>query len=165
VKGQAPRKRCVKGESSSAVAEQWKGVLTRAVEMPSLPSVSECTVEVLLALAEKKLWIALTSVPWLIQYVAGEKTLGGVAPIPAPAEDRANHSGIRWNFRDNTWQARCRRPDGTWATKTKSVHSRTTKATDPLFNCDFEVAKKRVYEELESWMLAERAAIGEPARG
>ena len=130
-----------------------------------LPSVADSTVEVLVALAEKKLWIALTSVPWLIQYVAEEKASGGVEPIPEPVQDRTHQSGIRWNFRDNTWQARCRRPDGTWATKTRSVQSRTTKATDPLFKCDFEVAKKRVYEELEAWMLAERAAVGEPARG
>ena len=165
VKGQAPRKRGVKASPASAMAEQAQGRVARAVDMPSQPAVSDCSVEVLVALEDKKLWIALTSLPWLVQYVAQEKASGGVAPVAAAAEDRSNHSGIRWNFRDNTWQARCRRADGTWATKTKSVHGRTTKEKDALFNCDFEVAKKRVYEELEAWMLVERAAAGGPPRG
>ena len=165
VKGQAPRKRGVKCGTASAVAEQSQDPVARTVAMPSQPAAADCTVEVLVALADKKLWLALTCLPWLIQYVAAEKASGGVAPVVEVGEDRSNNSGIRWNFRDNTWQARCRRSDGTWATKTKTVHGRTTKATDALFNCDFEVAKKRVYQELEAWMLLERAAAGESPRG
>ena len=73
-------------------------------------------------------------------------------------EDAAKNTGVRWNFRDNTWQARCRRADGTWATNTKGVRRRITCEKDPLFKYDFETAKKLVYEELETWMASEREA-------
>jgi hypothetical protein len=76
--------------------------------------------------------------------------------VAVAAEDSAKNSGVRWNFRDSTWQARCRRPDGTWLTKTKSVHARIASERDPLINCDFEIAKKTVYDELDEWMNSEQ---------
>jgi hypothetical protein len=109
-------------------------------------------VQVQVAYGDKKLYIALQSLPWLIQYIAEEKASGGVAPVPLLGEDPNKKSGIRWNHRDNTWQARMRRSDGTWSTKTKSVHARMETEGDALFGADYEVAKKVVYDELEQWM-------------
>jgi hypothetical protein len=152
VKGPGPRKRCAKSASASTVVEHTDPDVTRLLEMPGTPSVTTPTVQVQVAYGDKKLYIALQSLPWLIQYIAEEKASGGVAPVPLLGEDPNKKSGIRWNHRDNTWQARMRRSDGTWSTKTKSVHARMESEGDPLFGADYEVAKKVVYDELEPWM-------------
>ena len=152
VKGPGPRKRSTKSVSASTVVEHTDPEVTRSLEMPGTPSVTTPTVQVQVAYGDKKLYIALQSLPWLIQYIAEEKASGGVAPVAHLGEDPNKKSGIRWNHRDNTWQARMRRSDGTWSTKTKSVHARMETEGDALFGADYEVAKKVVYDELEQWM-------------
>ena len=130
------------------------------LEMQSLPDVSNSPVRVCVAVAEKKLWIALPDIPWLVQYIAQEKATGGVAPVIPETEDQGKSGAIRWNFRDNTWQARCRRADGSFATNTKGVHKRLALEGDALFKCNFQEAKQAVYEELEAWVRSQSADEG-----
>jgi hypothetical protein len=156
VKGPGPRKRCTKASPASVTTEKVAPDVVRLLDMPGQPDSPQPLVQVRVAYGDKKLYIALDSVPWLLQYIALEKASGGVAPVPAASDESSKKNGIRWNFRDNVWQARCRRPDGTWSTKTKGVHARIACETDPLFKCDFEIAKKAVYDELQVWMNAER---------
>jgi hypothetical protein len=152
VKGQGPRTRARKKESAPALAEKVDPPMIGTLEMQSLPDATLSPVHVCVTWADKKLWIALPHIPWLVQYVAAEKATGGVAPVIPETEDQGKSGAIRWNFRDNTWQARCRRADGSWVTNTKGVHKRIALEGDPLFQCNFQAAKQAVYEELEKWV-------------
>ena len=157
VKGPGPRKRCAKGASASTLVEHTDPDVARLLEMPGKPSVTKPTVQVQAAYGDKKLYIALQSLPWLIQYIAEEKASGGVAPVALRGDDHNEKSGVHWNARDNVWQARFRRDDGSWSTKTKSVHARMKCESDPLFGVDYEVAKKVVYDELDKWLNTQKA--------
>ena len=54
VKVRGRRKRDGQASPASAMAEQAPGRVARPVDMPSQPAVSDCTVEVLVALEENK---------------------------------------------------------------------------------------------------------------
>ena len=127
------------------------------LEMQSLPDATLSPVPVCVAWADKESWIALPDIPWLVQYAATEKATGGVVPVIPETEDHGKSGAIRWNFRDNTWQARCRRADGSWVTNTKGVHKRIALEGDPLFQSKFQAAKQAVYEELEKWVRSHSA--------
>ena len=104
--------------------------------------------------SQKRLWLDLDFLPWLVHYVKDEKASGGVQPVESEegSPKLAGTSRIYWNFRDGGWIARALTPTGVWLRTTRGV-ARKQKSE----GIDFQLAKQLIYEDLEEWVKAVRA--------
>ena len=145
-----PRKRSTK--NTPAVA----GVATcKVVEVQEQPSPRSKKRLVYAALDKnRRLWLDVHALPWLIQYIKEEKASGGLDPVEDAPSSIVVERRIYWNFRDNNWIARAQAVDGTWLQATRGI-KRKQKASQ----LDFEEAKKAAFGELEDWVA--KVAAGE----
>ena len=121
------------------------------VQVPESATARGKNISVFAALDERRrLWLHVDSLRWLIQYIRDEKENGGVAPVEeAPAVAEEPEPRIYWNFRDDSWTARAQAKDGKWVRTSRGVKRRRKDGIE-----DFQLAKQRVYEELEKWVDA-----------
>ena len=142
-KGPAPPRQRNK-KSTPAVAGT---VICKVVEVPEQPTPRSKKISVCAALdGQRRLWLEVGALPWLIAYVKEEKANGGLAPVEDDSPARPL-SRIYWNFRDNNWQARAQSVDGTWLQISRGV-----KRKQSTLRLDFEEAKAAAFSEVSEWV-------------
>ena len=150
----APRPSRERKKKTTAVAVPE---LCKIVEVREQPKPGSSTTSVFAALdKQRRLWLHVDSLSWLVEYIRQEKELGGVDPV-AEDTDEPQVPRIYWNFRDSNWIARAQAIDGTWLQTSRGV-----KRKQRAEQLDFVETKKAVYSELEEWMA--RVAAGEITR-
>ena len=110
-----------------------------------------------------KLLLAVSSVPWLIKYLAQELEDGGVAveeeasAVADEAAAAASPGTIFWDFRDSAWVARAKRPSGTgegYVSRRVAIARRMLTPGDSLYGLTRTDAKAVAFEELRLWREA-----------
>ena len=99
----------------------------------------------------------MSSVPWLIKYLAQELEDGGVAveeEASAAADVEAAQPKIFWAFRDNRWTARVKTPAGEKLENSICINRRMRTPGDRLHSRSRPEAKAAAFEELRCWREA-----------
>ena len=142
-----PRKRKVK---SSVVTELPSSTteICKRVQVPSLPRPHAKQITVAVALdKQRRLWVHVDSLPWLLQFIKEEKEAGGVEPVESSSVDEWQSSRIYWNFRDASWIARAKTVDGCWLQASRGI-----KRKHKLEQMSFQEAKAEACAQLEDWV-------------
>ena len=151
IKGQKPGRDRKKKSTAVAGPE-----ICKQLDMPAMPHSRASNVPVHAALdKQRRLWLDITALPWLIRFIKQEKEEGGVAPVEdalattaaAIAEDSKQTSRIYWNFRDDNWIARAQAVDGSWLQTSRGV-----KRKHKAGSMDFAKAKHAAFCDLEEWV-------------
>ena len=138
-----------------ALAGAGMGVPVVVRMRPTASAGAEKLVNVNVVLRGQRLLLGVSSVPWLVKYLAQELEDGGVAvEEEASAAADASAGTIYWDFRDSAWVARAKTPGGENVTKRTSIHRRMTTPGDSLCGLSRTDAKAAAHEELRSWREA-----------
>ncbi len=125
--------------------------------------------DLLLAWADRKLWIPVAEIPWLAEALSTEVKNGGVPPIAAsasavaeepgdnveeevatPKHARTSVSGIYWAFRDEAYICKVRTPEGVVETCRKGLKRRQLPGKD-LYGMERAQAQDILYKETVEW--------------
>ena len=142
----APRPRRVRKQKATAVAV---ADICKRVEVRERPDPGSRRVHVHVALdKQRRLWVHVDDLPWLVNYIREEKESGGLDPVD---EAQPEHTAPRiyWNFRDCNWIARAQAVNGQWLQTTRGVKGKQKRT-----GLDFPEAKQAAYFELEEWLAS-----------
>ena len=156
------RRRAKPEEEAHGVASPEKSLAGAGMGVPVVvrmrPTASagaEKLVNVSVVLRGQRLLLALSSVPWLVKYLAQELEDGGVAvEEEASAAADAGAGTIFWDFRDDAWVAKVRRDGGDYVTKRAAIKSRMRTPGDRLHGMTRSDAKAAAHEEVCVWREA-----------
>ena len=158
-------------EESHGVASPEKTLKAAATAVPVVlrmrPTASagaEKLEDVSVVLRGKTLLLGVSSVPWLIKYLAQELQDGGVAveEEASAAADVATGT-IFWDFRDNAWVAKVKTPDGEYVSKRTGICRRMRTPGDRLYGLSRSDAKAAAHEELSAGREAALQGLLAPA--
>jgi len=104
---------------------------------------------------EGKRWlIDVEALTWLVNHLAKEVELGGVAKVKGSTPEKASRTSVvRWCMANNLWRATCLDHNGERQNTSLAVHRRRCSGGD-LREHTWEAARAKVYEEALDWILA-----------
>ena len=103
----------------------------------------------------KAMLLGVSSVPWLIGYMAQEMEDGGVAmDVEASVGAESGSGTVFWDFRDDAWVAKVKADDGEYVTKRAFIRSRMRTPGDRLYGMSRSDAKAAAHEEVCAWREA-----------
>ena len=122
---------------------------------PAPPPTMGMTPRTVVVCREGNRWfIDAQALSWLVQHLAKEVELGGVAQVKGPSPSKtAKPSMTWWDMANNIWRAKCLDHNQEQQTTSMSVHRRRSASGD-LRELSWEGARAKVHEELLEWILA-----------